>query len=232
MINQFSRSELIFGVDGLDKLRNSNVLLLGVGGVGSYIAEGLIRGGVGKLTIVDNDDVALTNLNRQIIALHSTLGKSKVEVAKQRLEDINPNAEITALQMFYTGSEIDLSEYDYIADAIDSVTPKLNLIENAFKLDVPIISSMGTGNKLDPTRLEISDIYKTTGCPLAKVMRNELRKRQVGKLKVVYSTEPAVDHKIESEEITPKRKTIGSVSFVPSVAGLIISGEIIKDLVK
>jgi len=232
MLNEFSRSELLLGTDAMKKLSDAHVAVFGIGGVGSYIAEALARTGVGKLTLIDNDEVAVTNLNRQLIALHSTLGMKKVEAAKARILDINPQLQVTALDCFYTGDEVDLSGFDYIADAIDSVTSKLNLIENAYKLGVPLISSMGTGNKLDPTKLVVTDIYKTEMCPLAKVMRYELKKRQVKKLKVVYSTEPPCEHKAESEEVTQKRKTIGSVAFVPSVAGLIIAGEIIKDIIK
>lgn len=231
MLNEFSRTELLLGHDGMEKLKNVSVAVFGVGGVGSYIAEALARCGVGNLTLIDNDEVAVTNLNRQLIALHSTIGRKKVDVAKNRLLDINPQATVEALECFYTGNEVDLSKFNYIADAIDTVSSKLTLIENANKQNVPVISSMGTGNKLDPTKLTVTDIYKTEMCPLAKVMRYELKKRNVKKLKVVYSTEKPCEHKTESEEVTPKRKTIGSVSFVPSVAGLIIAGEIVKDIV-
>lgn len=230
MINEFSRTELLLGQDGMKKLKNTSIAIFGIGGVGSYIAEALARCGVGNLTLIDNDEVAVTNLNRQIIALHSTIGRKKVDVAKDRILDINPVASVEALDCFYTGNEIDLSKFDYIADAIDTVSSKLTLIENAYKQNVPVISSMGTGNKLDPTKLTVTDIYKTEMCPLAKVMRYELKKRNVKKLKVVYSTEKPCEHKTESEEVTQKRKTIGSISFVPSVAGLIIAGEIIKDI--
>lgn len=230
MINEFSRTELLLGQDGMKKLKNTSIAIFGIGGVGSYIAEALARCGVGNLTLIDNDEVAVTNLNRQIIALHSTIGRKKVDVAKDRILDINPVASVESLDCFYTGSEIDLSKFDYIADAIDTVSSKLTLIENAYKQNIPVISSMGTGNKLDPTKLTVTDIYKTEMCPLAKVMRYELKKRNVKKLKVVYSTEKPCEHKTESEEVTQKRKTIGSVSFVPSVAGLIIAGEIIKDI--
>lgn len=230
MINEFSRTELLLGQNGMKKLKNTSIAIFGIGGVGSYIAEALARCGVGNLTLIDNDEVAVTNLNRQIIALHSTIGRKKVDVAKDRILDINPVASVEALDCFYTGNEIDLSKFDYIADAIDTVSSKLTLIENAYKQNVPVISSMGTGNKLDPTKLTVTDIYKTEMCPLAKVMRYELKKRNVKKLKVVYSTEKPCEHKTESEEVTQKRKTIGSISFVPSVAGLIIAGEIIKDI--
>lgn len=231
MVNEFSRTELLIGSNGMEKLKNSHVAVFGVGGVGSYIAEALARSGVGTLTLIDNDVVSVTNINRQLIALHSTVGMKKTDVAKQRILDINPNAVVNAIDCFYTGNEIDLQNFDYIADAIDSVASKLALIENAYRLNIPLISSMGTGNKLDPMKLTVTDIYKTEMCPLAKVMRHELKKRDVKRLKVVYSTEKPCEHKAESEEITPKRKTIGSVSFVPSVAGLIIAGEIVKELI-
>ena len=230
MPDEFSRTRLLLGDEGLNKLRKSSVAVFGVGGVGSYTAEALARSGVGSITLIDNDVVSVTNINRQLVALQSTVGRKKVEVAKERILDINPEAEVVIHDFFYTGTEIDLSEFDYIADAIDSVTSKLNLIENACKLNIPIISSMGTGNKLDPTKIIVTDIYKTHTCPLAKILRYELKKRNVKKLKVVYSTEPPCRHKSESDEITEKRKTIGSVSFVPSVAGLVIAGEIIKNL--
>lgn len=232
MPDEFSRTKLLLGEDGIEKLKKASVAVFGVGGVGSYTVEALARSGVGKITLIDNDVVSVTNINRQLVALQSTVGRKKVEVAKERILDINPNTEVVIHDCFYTGNEIDLSEFDYIADAIDSVTPKLNLIENAYKLGIPIISSMGTGNKLDPTKITITDIYKTQMCPLAKVMRYELKKRNVKKLKVVYSTEPPCEHKSESDEVTQKRKTIGSVAFVPSVAGLVIAGEIIKSISK
>lgn len=230
MADIFSRTRLLIGEDGLEKLRNSSVAIFGIGGVGSYIAEALARSGVGNLTLIDNDTVSVTNINRQLIALHSTIGRNKTEVAKERILDINPDAKVTIHNLFYTGTEIDLSGFDYIADAIDSVTSKINLIENAYRLKIPIISSMGTGNKLNPQKLTITDIYKTQTCPLAKVLRHELKKRSIKYLKVIYSTEKPCEHKAESDEDQTKRKTIGSVSFVPSAAGLIIAGEIINDL--
>ncbi len=230
MLNEFSRTELLLGTENMDRLKNSHIAVFGIGGVGSYIAEALARCGVGKLTLIDNDSVMITNLNRQLIALHSTIGMKKTDAAKQRILDINPDAEVIVHDCFYTGSEIPLDDFDYIADAIDSVSSKLALIENAYNLGIPIISSMGTGNKLDPLKLVVTDIYKTEMCPLAKVIRYELKKRRVKKLKVVYSTEKPREHKAESEEVTQKRKTIGSTSFVPPVAGLIIAGEIIKGL--
>ncbi len=230
MLNEFSRTELLLGQDGLEKLKNAHVAVFGIGGVGSYVTEALARCGVGKLTIVDNDTVNITNINRQLIALHSTVGMKKTEAARARILDINPSAEVTALDCFYTGSEVDLSGFDYIADAIDTVSAKLALIENAAGLGIPVISSMGTGNKLDPSKLTITDIYKTEMCPLARVMRYELKKRRIKKLKVVYSTEQPREHKAESEEVTAKRKTIGSVSFVPPAAGIMIAGEIVRDI--
>lgn len=230
MIYEFSRTELLIGAGGMEKLKSSSVAVFGVGGVGSYIAEALARCGVGKLTLVDNDTVSVTNLNRQLIALHSTIGMKKVQAAKERITDINPSAEVAAMDCFYTGNEIDINDFDYIADAIDTVSSKLELIEQAYKHNISIISSMGTGNKLDPTKLVVTDLYKTDTCPLAKILRHELRKRNIDKLKVVYSTEKPCVHKAVSEEESGKRNTIGSVSFVPSCAGLIIAGEIIKDL--
>ena len=179
MLNEFSRTELLLGSDGISKLKKASVAVFGVGGVGSYIAEALARSGVGNITLVDNDTVNITNINRQLIALHSTLGMLKTEAAKIRIHDINPECNVTLHDCYYTGSEIELSDFDYIADAIDSVTSKLNLIENAIRLNIPVISSMGTGNKLDPTKLKVTDISKTEMCPLAKVMRIELRKRGI-----------------------------------------------------
>ncbi|MBQ8296819.1 MAG: tRNA threonylcarbamoyladenosine dehydratase [Ruminococcus sp.] len=230
MLNEFSRQELLLGAHAMEKLRNSRIAVFGVGGVGSYTAEALARAGAGSITLIDSDTVNITNINRQIIALHSTIGEPKVEAAKRRILDINPECEVTALNLFYTGTETDLSAFDWIADAIDSVSAKLALVENAHKLGVKIISSMGTGNKLDPTKLVVTDISKTSMCPLAKVMRVELRKRGIMHHKVVYSTEQPVPHKAQSEEDESRRKTIGSVSFVPPVAGLIMAGEIVRDI--
>lgn len=230
MLNEFSRTELLLGKDGLERLKASHVAVFGVGGVGSYTAEALARSGVGHITLIDNDTVNITNINRQLIALHSTVGELKVEAAKQRILNINPDCKVEAYDCFYTGSEVELSQFDWIADAIDSVSAKLALIENAHKLGINIISSMGTGNKLDPTKLVVTDISKTSMCPLAKVMRVELRKRGINHHKVVYSTEAPVPHKAQSEEDESRRKTIGSVSFVPSVAGLIMAGEIIRNI--
>ena len=198
--------------------------------MGSYVVEALARSGVGHLTLVDHDTVSITNLNRQLVALHSTLGMQKVEVARQRILDINPEAQVTVHPCYYTGSEVNLQGFDFIADAIDSVTSKLTLIEKATAAGIPIISCMGTGNKLDPSRLVLTDISKTSQCPLAKVMRISLRKRGIHHLPVLYSTEPPAPHLEESEEPQEHRKTIGSMAFVPGCAGLMIAGEIIRRL--
>ena len=224
MENQFSRTELIIGKEKVEILKKAKVAVFGIGGVGSYVVEGLARAGVGNFVLVDKDEVSISNINRQIIALHSTVGKAKVEVAKDRILEINPDAKVVIYQEFFmpeTEGILDES-IDYIVDAVDTVTAKIELIVRANKLDIPIISCMGTGNKLDPKRFEIADIYKTSVCPLAKVMRKELKQRGIKKLKVLYSKEEAI--KTEGN--------IGSLSFVPSVAGLIISGEVIKDLIK
>lgn len=234
-VNQFSRTELLLGADAVEKLKGCRVAVFGVGGVGGYAVEALARSGVGALDLIDNDTVALSNLNRQIIALHSTIGQYKVDVAAERVRDINPDCKVAAHRVFYlpeTEDQFDFSRYDYIIDAIDTVKGKLALVENARAAGVPIICSMGAGNKLDPTAFEVADIYKTSVCPLARVMRYECRKRGIKKLKVVYSKEPPVEMKQESEEETVRRSTPGSVAFVPSVAGLILAGEVIKDLLK
>lgn len=230
MLNEFSREELLLGKEGIERLKSAHVAVFGVGGVGSYTTEALARGGVGHITLIDNDTVNITNINRQLIALHSTIGQLKVEAAKRRILDINPDCEVTVHDCFYTGSEVDLSQFDFIADAIDSVSAKLALVENAHKLGVNIISSMGTGNKLDATKLVVTDISKTSMCPLAKVMRVELRKRGIMHHRVVYSIEQPVPHKAQSEEDESRRKTIGSISYVPPVAGLIMAGEIIREI--
>ena len=224
MENQFSRTELVIGKEKVDILKKSKVAIFGIGGVGSYVVEGLARSGIENFILVDKDEVSISNINRQIIATHNTVGNPKVEVAKKRILEINPNANVEIYQEFFmpdTEGIIDDS-IDYIVDAVDTVTAKLELIVRANKLNIPIISCMGTGNKLDPTKFEIADIYKTSVCPLAKVMRKELKARGIKKLKVLYSKEEA----IKTEGV------IGSISFVPSVAGLIISGEVIKDLIK
>lgn len=230
MMHAFSRTELLLGKEGVERLRQASVCVFGIGGVGSYVVEALARSGVGHLTLVDHDTVSITNLNRQLVALHSTLGMQKVEVARQRILDINPEAQVTVYPCYYTGSEVNLQGFDFIADAIDSVTSKLTLIEKATAAGIPIISCMGTGNKLDPSRLVLTDISKTSQCPLAKVMRISLRKRGIQHLPVLYSTEPPAPHLEESEEPQEHRKTIGSMAFVPGCAGLMIAGEIIRRL--
>jgi len=233
MLNKFSRTQLIFGRDRMEKLRNSRVAVFGLGGVGGYIAEALARSGVGTLDLFDHDTVALTNINRQIYATAKTIGRYKTDVAKERIQDINPEAAVNVYKMFFTPAnshEIDFSQYNYIADAIDTVTGKTELVMKSIEYNVPIISSMGTGNKIDPTRFEVADIYDTQICPLAKVMRRELKKRGVEKLKVVYSKEEPVkvSHQIDADN---NKQVPGSVSYVPSVAGLIIASEVIKDIV-
>ena len=232
MVNQFSRTELLIGKEAMEKLHKSKVAIFGIGGVGSYVVEGLVRAGVCNFILVDNDEVSLTNLNRQIIATTKTIGKTKVEVAKERILEINPNAKVETYQEFFLPEtkEIIDETVSYIVDAVDTVTAKIELVVRAKQLNVPIISSMGTGNKLDPTKFEVTDIYKTTVCPLAKVMRKELKNRNIKKLKVVYSKEEPIKVETNSEEIGDKKQVPGSVSFVPSVAGLIIAGEVIKDL--
>jgi len=221
-----SRTEQLIGVEGVLKLKNSRVAVFGIGGVGSYVVEALARAGVGALDLIDNDTVAESNRNRQLIALRSTLGMPKVEVAKERILDINPDCSVNIYQRFYLPEEADhfpFADFDYIVDAIDTVKAKISLVEEAKKANVPIICSMGTGNKLDPTRFEVADISKTSVCPLAKVMRTELRKRGINHVKVVYSKE---------EPLNVGNRTPASISFVPSAAGLIIAGQVIRDLIK
>lgn len=227
----FDRSEALLGADALTALKNSHIAVFGVGGVGSYTVEALVRGGIGKLSIFDGDVVSETNINRQLVATTKTVGKDKVEIAKKHALDVNPEIEIHAEKMFFSqenADSIDFTEFDYVVDAIDMVSSKLLLIEKSKTAEVPIISCMGAGNKLDPTRFEVADISKTSVCPLAKVMRYELKKRGITKVKVVYSTEEPVKHGLSENG----RPLPGSVSFVPSVAGLIIAGEVIKDLIK
>ncbi len=236
MNEQFARTALLIGSDGIDRLQNAKVALFGIGGVGSFTAEALIRAGVGALDLFDNDTVAPSNLNRQLIALHSTIGRYKVDAARERLLDINPNAKIGAHVLFYlpeNADEVDLSGYDYIVDCIDTVASKIELAVRAEKLRVPIIASMGTGNKLDPTTFEVADISKTSVCPLARVMRQELRKRGIEHLKVVYSREiprTPLESELTEKPQGSRRSTPGSISFCPSVAGLILAGEVIRDL--
>ena len=230
MEDQFSRTEMLIEEQGIEKLKNAKIAVFGIGGVGSYVVEGLARAGIGKFVLVDNDVVSLSNINRQIIATHKTIGIPKVEVAQKRILEINPNARIQIYKEFFmpnTEGILD-SSIDYIVDCIDTVTAKIELVLRANKLSIPIISCMGTGNKLDPTKFEISDIYKTSVCPLAKVMRKELKTRGINSLKVVYSKEEPIKHKNTENE---KNRVPGSISFVPSVAGLIIAGEVIKGII-
>ncbi len=234
MLNEFSRTELLLSKEGVAKLKKSSVAVFGVGGVGSYVVEALARSAVGSITIIDNDVVTLTNINRQLPATHKTIGKLKVNVVAEHIKDINPECKVNALPLFYlkeTESQIDLSQFDYVIDAIDTVSAKLLLAEKCTELNVRIISSMGTGNKLDPTKFEITDIYKTSVCPLARVMRRELKARGIKKLKVLYSKEEVITPSdIADKEVSSKRQIPGSISFVPSVAGLIIAGEVIRDI--
>lgn len=231
MLEQFSRTELIFGKEAMEKLRRSRVAVFGIGGVGGYAVEALARSGVGTLDIIDNDKVCLTNLNRQIFAVHSTVGQYKVDVAKERICDICPDIKVNTHKCFFmpdTADDFDFTEYDYVIDAIDTVTGKLEIIKRAKTAKVPVISAMGAGNKQDPTAFKVADIYETKVCPLARVMRQELRKAGIKDVKVVYSEEKPI-HLIENAEI---KNIPGSNAFVPSVAGLIIAGEVIKDLIK
>ena len=229
--NQFERTALLLGKASVERLARKRVAVFGVGGVGGFVCEGLVRAGIGAIDIVDKDTVALSNLNRQLIALHSTVGKNKVDVLEERLKDINKNLIIKKYKCFFlpeTSETFDFREYDYVVDAIDTVTGKIELILKAKEAGVPIISAMGAGNKLDPTAFQVSDIYKTSVCPLARVMRRELKKRGIEKLKVVYSKEEPIKPQFEEgEEVVP-----GSVSFVPPALGLIIAGEIVKDLIR
>lgn len=242
MVNPFLRTEILIGKEAMDKLKNCTVAVFGIGGVGSFVVEALARCNVGNLVLIDADNICPTNINRQIHATTKTIGMPKVEVMANRILDINPNAKVVTYNKFYnedTSKELLSLEYDYVVDAIDTVSSKIDLIVKCSKMNIPIISSLGAGNKLDPTKFEVSDIYKTSVCPLAKVLRYELRKRGVERLKVVYSKESPIKPKdsiISSAEkedsVIKKRKIIGSISFVPSVAGLIIAGEVIKDLIK
>ncbi len=229
----FIRTSLLLGESAMEKLAKSKVIIFGVGGVGSFVAESIARCNVGNITLVDSDTVSISNINRQLIALHSTVGKDKVEVMKERILDINPNCKVTALKLFYneeTKNQINLSEFDYVVDCIDTMTAKLVIAEFCYKNDVKIIASMGTGNKLDPTKFQISDINKTSVCPLARVMRKELKDRGVKKLKVLYSEEIPQKIVVKDENTHEKRNPPASCSFVPSVAGLIIGGEVVKEL--
>ncbi len=250
MLNQFSRTELLFGSDGMERLKSCRVAVFGIGGVGGYAAEALARSGIGALDLIDDDRICLTNLNRQIYALRSTVGKYKTDVAEQRIHDINPEIQVYNHKCFYmpdTSGQFNFREYDYVIDAIDTVTGKLEIIQNAQKSGVPVISCMGAGNKLDPTAFRVADIYQTKVCPLARTIRYECRKRGIQKLKVVYSEEQPRKPIEETEnscrthcicppgtarKCTVRRDIPGSTAFVPSVAGLILAGEVIKDLLK
>lgn len=248
MQNQFSRTEILLGSEGMERLYNARVAIFGIGGVGGYVVEALVRSGVGALDLVDDDRVCLTNLNRQIIATRHTVADFKVDAAEARVHEINPKCQVTKHQTFYlpeTADQFDFTQYDYVVDAIDTVSGKLQLVEEANRVGTPIISSMGAGNKVHPELFEVADIYETSVCPLARVMRRELKKRGIPHLKVVYSKEPAITP-LEIEEISCKshcicppgtarkctdRRTVpGSTAFVPAVAGLIIAGEVIKDI--
>ena len=248
MLNQFSRTQLLLGKEAMDKLKNSRVAVFGIGGVGGYVCEALVRSGVGHFDLIDDDKVCLTNLNRQIIATRKTVGQYKTDVMKERMLDINPDIEVNVHKCFFlpeNAEEFPFEQYDYVVDAVDTVTAKIELVMKAKEMEVPIISSMGAGNKLDPSAFRVADIYKTKMCPLAKVMRRELKQRGVKKLKVVYSeekpTRPLEDMAIScrnqcicppgaKHKCTERRDIPGSVAFVPSVVGLIIAGEVIKDL--
>jgi tRNA A37 threonylcarbamoyladenosine dehydratase len=232
MSNAFIRTEMLLGAEAMEKLYHARVAVFGIGGVGGYVVEALARAGIGALDLIDNDTVAESNINRQIIATHKTIGRYKVDVAKERVAEINPECEVRVYKSFYlpeNSDDFDFSQYDYVADAIDTVAGKIALAVAAEAAGVPIISAMGAGNKLNSTMFEIADIYKTSVCPLAKVMRKELKKRGVRGLKVVYSKEEPLTPG-ETDEKTGKRQTAGSVSFVPSVVGLIMAGEIIKNI--
>lgn len=250
MLNQFSRTQLLLGAEGMEKLSKARVAVFGIGGVGGFAVEALVRSGIGSFVLVDDDKVCLTNLNRQIIATRKTVGQYKVEVMRDRILEINPKAEVEIRKCFYlpeNAGEFDFKDYDYVIDAVDTVTAKLEIITQAQKVGTPVISSMGAGNKLDPTKFEVTDIYKTSICPLARVMRRECKKRGIKKLKVVYSTEkarrPMEDMSIScrtncicppgaKHKCTERRDIPGSIAFVPSVAGLILAGEVVKDIVQ
>jgi tRNA A37 threonylcarbamoyladenosine dehydratase len=246
MLEQFSRTALLVGAEGMEKLSKARVAVFGIGGVGGYVVEALARSGIGEFDLIDNDVVSLSNLNRQIMATLQSVGRHKVDVMKERILSINPDAVVHVYKCFYlpeTAEEFDFSKYDYVVDAVDTVTAKIDVILQAQKCGVPVMSSMGAGNKMDPTKFQVADIYKTSVCPLAKVMRKELKYRGVKKLKVVYSTEEAMKplgnvakdldggaNGLAEQLPAGKRAIPGSIAFVPSVAGLIIASEVIKDL--
>ncbi|MCI9365694.1 MAG: tRNA threonylcarbamoyladenosine dehydratase [Clostridia bacterium] len=228
MSNQFSRTELLIGKEGIEKLNKAKIAIFGIGGVGSFVTEALVRAGIENFILIDNDKISLTNLNRQIIATTKTINRYKVDVMEERILEINPNAKVEKYKEFYlpnSKSNIIKKDLSYVIDCIDTVTAKIDIIVTCNNLNIPVISSMGTGNKLDPSKFEISDVYKTSVCPLAKVMRKELKKRNIESLKVVYSTEEPI--KPSEENNVP-----GSISFVPSVAGLMLAREVVKDIIK
>lgn len=235
MENQLSRTQLILGKEAIDRLAAARVAVFGIGGVGGYVAEALARSGIGALDIIDNDKISVTNINRQIYATTKTIGEYKTDVAARRITEINPDITVNARKTFFlpdNSDEFDFTEYDYIVDAVDTITAKIELIVKAEEANVPIISSMGTGNKLNPAEFEVADIYDTSVCPLARVMRTELKKRGIKSLKVVYSKEKPIPHKeICTEEAVCRKQIPGSTSFVPPVAGFIIASEVVKDLI-
>lgn len=237
MIEEFSRTEILLGGSAMERLYNARVAVFGVGGVGGYVVEALARCGIGQLDLCDSDTISVSNINRQLLATHSTVGQRKVDVAKRRIEDINPRCVVRTYPFFYlpdTADAFDFTQYDYIVDAIDTVTGKLALVERACAAGTPIICSMGTGNKLNPAGCQVADISKTSFCPLARIMRKELRKRGIDHVKVVYSQEEALTPAVDEEELarTGKRQIPGSTAFVPGAAGLILAGEVIRDLIQ
>lgn len=235
MMDQLSRTRMLIGDEAIEKLKSAHVLLFGVGGVGSFAAEALARVGIGKIELVDNDTIAVTNLNRQLVALHSTIGRKKVDVMRERIQDINPEAAVTATDIFLSSETIDtfdFSKYSYVLDAIDTVSAKLLLAERCHRAKTPLISSMGTGNRIDPTKLTICDVFDTSGDPISRIMRHELRKLGLEKLKVVFSTEEPRKPLFQPDEVISRRSVPGSISFVPPAAGMILAGEAIKDLLR
>ncbi len=237
MLNQFSRTELLLGKDAMEQLENKRVAIFGIGGVGGYVCEALVRTGIGHFDLIDNDNVSITNINRQIIATHSTVDRNKVDVMRERMLDINPDVDITVHKCFFlpeNAEQFDFKSYDYVVDAVDTVTAKIEIIMRCKAEDVPVISCMGAGNKLDPSRFKVADIYKTTMCPLAKVMRREMKKRGVKNLKVVFSdekpTRPIGEATDGKNEGAPRKDIPGSIAFTPAVAGLVLASEVIKDL--
>ena len=237
MNEQFIRTRMLLGDEAMERLQKARVAVFGLGGVGGYTVEALARAGIGQLDLIDSDSISISNINRQILATHSTVGMDKTEAAKRRVLDINPDCIVRVHNVFYTpetADRFDFTQYDYIVDAIDTVTGKLQLVERAYAVGTPIICSMGTGNKLDPAAFMVSDISKTSMCPLARIIRKELKKRGINHLKVVYSQEEALTPEVDPEELarTGKRQIPGSVAFVPGAAGLILAGEVVKDLIK